>query len=242
MPPKRGTRGRTVALGKASKKTPTPTPADDESSHDEHDDGVMPPKRPTRGRTVGLVKASKKTPTPTPADDEFSHDELDDGAAGGEDAAESDHQSVGSQPKKTKVRSDLNEEEEEAMADWLGDHPELYNKKLNAYKDKVKKDAAWAEQAARLDKPVAFLLVWYRSIRTRYGKLAKMKSGAGAEKTERDAWILRRLHFLRPHIHEVKPRNLVSVSTTCVCNCCVLLICFIFDFDISYYACNIFLT
>lgn len=33
------------------------------------------------------------------------------------------------------------------MADWLGDHPELYNKKLNAYKDKVKKDAAWAEQA-----------------------------------------------------------------------------------------------
>ena len=74
------------------------------------------------------------------------------------------------QPKKTKVRTDLNEEEE-AMADWLGDHPEFYNKKLNAYKDKVKKDAAWAEQAARLNKPVA--LVWYRSIRSRYSKLAK---------------------------------------------------------------------
>ena len=108
------------------------------------------------------------------------------------------------------------------MADWLGDHPELYNKKLNAYKYKVKKDAAWAEQAARLDTPVAFLMVWYCSIRTRYGKLTKMKSGAGTEQTERDAWILRRLHFLRPHIHEVKSRNLVSVRTTCVCNCCVL--------------------
>ena len=35
------------------------------------------------------------------------------------------------------MRTDLNEEEEEAMANWLGDHPELYNKKLNAYKDKV---------------------------------------------------------------------------------------------------------
>ena len=30
MPPKRATRGRTVALGKASKKTSTPTPSDDE--------------------------------------------------------------------------------------------------------------------------------------------------------------------------------------------------------------------
>ena len=61
------------------------------------------------------------------------------------------------------------------MADWLGDHPELYNKKLNDYTYKVKKDAAWAEQTARLDNPVAFLMGWYRSIRTRYGKLTKMK-------------------------------------------------------------------
>ena len=196
----------------------------------------MPPKRVTRGRSVGLGKTNKKTRTParspTPPDDESSYDE----AAG----AESDHQSLASQPKK-KVRIDLIEEEEEAMADWLGDHPEIYNNKLNAYKYKAKKDAAWAERAARLAKPLQFLLVWYRSIRTRYGKIAKMKSGAGAEQTERDAWILRRFHFLRPHIHEVKPCNLVSVSTTCVCNCCVLLICFIFDFEISYYACNIFL-
>ena len=139
-----------------------PTPADDKSSHDEHDDGVMQPKRATTGRTVGLGKASKKTPTPILTDDESSHD---DGAAGAEDIAESDHQSVASQPKKTQVCTDLNEEEEEAMADWLGDHPELYIKKFNAYKDKVKKDTAWAEQAAILDKPVAFLLVWYRSVR-----------------------------------------------------------------------------
>ena len=32
-------------------------------------------------------------------------------------------------------------------------------------------------------------MVWYRSIRMRNGKLTKMKSGAVAEKTERDAWI-----------------------------------------------------
>jgi len=78
---------------------------------------VMPPKRATRG--VG--KATKTTPTPTPPDVESSHDEHDDGAAAGvEDAAESDRQSAGSQPKKTKVRSDLTGEEDQAMADWLG--------------------------------------------------------------------------------------------------------------------------
>ena len=111
MPPKRATTGRTVGLGKANKKTPTPTPADDESSHDEHDDESSHDEH----------------------DDESSHDEHDD-----ESSHEHDDGAAGSE---TKVHTDLNEEE--AIADWLGDHPELYNKKLNAYKDKVKKDAAW---------------------------------------------------------------------------------------------------
>ena len=66
-----------------------------------------------------MGKAIKTTPTPTPLDVESSHDEHDDGAAGVQDAAESDRQSTGSQPKKTKVRSDLTDEEEEAMADWV---------------------------------------------------------------------------------------------------------------------------
>ena len=65
MPPKRVIIGRTVELGKASKKTFTPIPSVDESSHDEHDDGVMQPKRATIARTVVLGKANKKTPTPT---------------------------------------------------------------------------------------------------------------------------------------------------------------------------------
>ena len=76
----------------------------------------MPPKRATR-----RWGKPPTTPTPTPPDVESSHDEHDDGAAGVEDAAESDRQSTGSQSKKTKVRNDLTDQEEEAMADWLGD-------------------------------------------------------------------------------------------------------------------------
>ena len=70
----------------------------------------MPPKRVTRGRSVGLGKTTKKTRTPTPVYyDESSHDEHDDGAAVAQDAAEAEHQSAASQPKKAKVRVDLTE-------------------------------------------------------------------------------------------------------------------------------------
>jgi len=41
MPPKRATRGLTLGVGKANKTTPTPTPPDAESLHDEHDDGLL---------------------------------------------------------------------------------------------------------------------------------------------------------------------------------------------------------
>jgi len=109
--------------------------------------------------------------------------------------------------------NDLGIEDEEAMVEWLKEHPLLYNKKLASYKDKGKKDSLWAEQATLLGKDVLNLTVWYRSIRTRYGRLVKKKSGTGAgERTDRDNWILEKFDFLKGHIHEVQPRTVVSVS------------------------------
>ena len=105
------------------------------------------------------------------------------------------------------------------MVDWLREHSQLFNKKLSSYKDKGKKDALWAEQARLLEKDVVLLTVWYRSIRTRYGKLTKLKSGARTgNRTERDLWVLDKFDFLKSHIHEVQPRTVVSVSTISVTN------------------------
>ncbi|OWF34943.1 hypothetical protein KP79_PYT23532 [Mizuhopecten yessoensis] len=99
------------------------------------------------------------------------------------------------------------------MVDWLREHPLLFNKKLSSYKDKGKKDALWAEQARKLGKEVVLLTVWYRSIRTRYGKVARPKSGAGTgDRTERDIWIMDKFDFLKSHIYEVRPRTLVSLK------------------------------
>jgi hypothetical protein len=120
-----------------------------------------------------------------------------------------------SQPaeKKRKFHAPLTDDEEEQMIDWLRDHPELYNRKLKSYKDIRAKEAHWMDIAAILGRDVHYLKTWYQSIRTRFGRLRKKKSGDGAaDHTDRDAWILRCLDFLAPHIVEVRSRAAVSVS------------------------------
>ena len=86
-------------------------------------------------------------------------------------------------------------------------------KKLNDCKDSRLKDALWEKQAAIMDRDPAVLKVWYKSLRTRYGRLKKMPSGSGLlDITERDKWILLSFDFLSPYIAEMPRRQLVSVS------------------------------
>lgn len=125
--------------------------------------------------------------------------------------ADSDH--VATKQKKQKVVALLTEEQEESMVEWLENNPILYNRKLKTYKDTNKKDALWREKAEAMGIDVLILKTWYSSLRTRYGRLKKFRSGQeDPELTERDAWILRCFDFLRPHIVEVQKRTVVSVG------------------------------
>ena len=95
--------------------------------------------------------------------------------------------------------------------------PCLYNKKMSTYKDITKKEKLWQEKAAAMGRPVLLLMTWYSSLRTRFGRLRKNKSGdeaADAEMSERDVWIVWHFEFLRPYIYDVQKKALVSVSTT----------------------------
>lgn len=57
------------------------------------------------------------------------------------------------------------------------------------------------------------LQVWYKSMRTMYGKLSQHKSGDGCrELTERDKWVKESFSFLSRHIVRVVSRQAVSVS------------------------------
>jgi len=57
------------------------------------------------------------------------------------------------------------------------------------------------------------LQTWYISLRIRFTKLRKKRSGDGPdEPKERDQWILGNVAFLTTFIYEVKKMPLVSVS------------------------------
>ena len=53
--------------------------------------------------------------------------------------------------KKANVVTNLTDEQEEVMIEWLTEHPEVYNKKLNKYKDIISKTALWETKARELD-------------------------------------------------------------------------------------------
>ncbi len=60
---------------------------------------------------------------------------------------------------------------------------------------------------------VDYLLSWYKSIRTRFGKMSKIPSGSGTQDlTDRDAGILSKFAFLKTHISRQRGTQLVGVS------------------------------
>ncbi|XP_013386501.1 uncharacterized protein LOC106155992 [Lingula anatina] len=119
--------------------------------------------------------------------------------------------------RKEKVSSNFTVAEEDAMIEWLKEHPELYNKKMSQYKDQRRKESLWREQGNRMGKDSEILKIWYKSIRTRYGKLMKKQSGqADQELTDRDRWVISNLQFLQIHIERVHRRTLVNLKSPAV--------------------------
>ena len=104
-----------------------------------------------------------------------------------------------------------------SVIEWLKAHPELFDKSDVSYKDSAKKTALWNAKAEELGQGSGVLLLtWYRSMRTRYGKLYKTetKSGPGSSThlTQRDKWIVENFHFLTPHIYVCPKRKTGLVS------------------------------
>lgn len=141
-----------------------------------------------------------------------------------EELAEVEEEEQDSQPSKKRKRKAtqviLAEETERLLGEWLEfDVPYFYNRGLPDYKNKAKQQAVLEEKGKSLDPPLTAVQLeqWLTTIRTRFGRLSKEKSGQGAVRlTDREKWILRTFHFLKPHItRQRKPRTL-GLSQVCI--------------------------
>ncbi len=125
--------------------------------------------------------------------------------------------SPSSQPPAKRLKKQLQQlthEEEDDMAEWLKSNPCLNNKKLEDYRQNDMKQRLWEDKAAEFPNvDVAYLLGWYKPIRTHFGKLSKIPSGSGAQElTDRDASILTKFALLKTHITRQRGTQLIGVS------------------------------
>ena len=121
---------------------------------------------------------------------------------------------VGAPPRKRKKTSPvyLFDEQERRLGEWVQEQPFLYDRGLLEFKDVRKKSSLFEAKARSLDPHLTGtqLSTWLRPIRTRYGRLTKVKSGQAArDLTAREKWILSEFSFFGRHIvGQKKPKTL----------------------------------
>lgn len=112
------------------------------------------------------------------------------------------------------VREWLTQDTEDELIDWIKNNPMLWDKTLNEYRNKQKKNALWEEKAKEVHLTKDELYTWYDSLRTRYGRLLLTKSGDGSKPlTDREQWILRNFEFVKGQITRQPSRQSCNVSS-----------------------------
>ncbi|KAK3883342.1 hypothetical protein Pcinc_012378 [Petrolisthes cinctipes] len=104
---------------------------------------------------------------------------------------------------------------ERELGEWLQENTFLYDRSLNEYRNKPRKDRVRKEKGATLNPSLSGDNIerWIKSMRMRYGKLTKLKSGSGSKTmTEQDKWILDLFGFLGKHIVRQKTPKTLGVK------------------------------
>ena len=103
--------------------------------------------------------------------------------------------------KRARVCATFTDSQETAIVEFVKEHPELYDKEHARFHDRQKKEALWAEISAELKLQPFDVRRWFKSQRTRYGKLSKLQSDqAPREMTKRQSWVYQQMGFLKTHI------------------------------------------
>ena len=103
--------------------------------------------------------------------------------------------------KRARVGATFTDSQENAIVEFVKEHPELYDKEHGRFHNRHRKEALWAEISAELKLQPFDVRRWFDSQRTRYGKLSKLQSGqAPREMTKRQSWGYQQMGFLKTHI------------------------------------------
>ena len=106
-----------------------------------------------------------------------------------------------SSAKTARVCATFTDSQEIAIVEFVKQHPELYDKEHPTFHDRHRREALWAEISAELKLQPFEVRRWFKSQRTRYGKLSKLQSGqAPREMTKRQSWVYQQMGFLKTHI------------------------------------------
>ena len=103
--------------------------------------------------------------------------------------------------KRARVCATFTDSQENAIVEFLKEHPELYDKEHGRFHNRRRKEALWAEISAELKLQPFDVRRWFESQRTCYGKLSKQQSGqAPREMTKKQSWVYQQMGFLETHI------------------------------------------
>ena len=103
--------------------------------------------------------------------------------------------------KRARVCATFTDSQENAIVEFVKEHPELYDKEHGRFHDRQRKEALWAKISAELKLQPFDVRRWFESQVTHYGKLSKLQSGqAPREMTNRQSWVYQQMGFLKTHI------------------------------------------
>ena len=105
-----------------------------------------------------------------------------------------------------RARATFTDSQEISIVEFVKQHPELYDKEYPRFHDRNRREALWAEISAELKLQPFDVRHWFKSQRTRYGKLSKLQSGqAPREMTKRQSGSTNRWVSLKPTSDERGP-------------------------------------
>ena len=102
--------------------------------------------------------------------------------------------------KRARVCATFTDSQENAIVEFVKQHPELYDKENGCFHNRQRKESLWAEISAELKLQPFDVRRWFGSQRT-YGKLSKQQSGqAPREMTKKQSCVYQQMGFLKTHI------------------------------------------